>query len=329
MKVQHMSSRVSFLTNRHKLTKKEKKSQQREIHFIPELCDFLQIPAAILSEALMLPSVLYRFNSLLLVEQLKNTITREIRDTDDQSVTVKGRNVRRSSRNKTKACPNGLRASSSASDKHDNDNFSRKLKELFSNAEPLNIDPDLSLLHQALTTANAADAFDLERLEMLGDAFLKQAVSIFLFAKYEDKDEGRLTKRKIGQISNKALFKMAEPKKLPSYMFSSQLDRGVWCPPDLQVYESSTEELGDRARERKEAGNSGLATAGRSQVCYHFKQEVPVEKAKPHFFLRLQALKLQFRGSDFETMTNFSCRLYECLPNMLVQGKNDLKNIFA
>lgn len=242
-----MSSRVNFLTDRHKITKKEKKEQKREIHFIPELCRFLQVSADVLSEALMLPSVLYRFNSLLLVKEFKETVVRAINDANPKERTAKRRKVHPSPCKKTYHTDS---APSLPSYKLDSDDYSMKLKQLFSNHDLSNTDVNLNdLLYQAFTTANAGDAFDLERLEMLGDAFLKQAVSIYLFGKYQEKDEGRLTKRKVSQISNRALYKMAEPKEIPSYMFSTRLDRDVWCPPNLWVSDSFGSNLNSSTKE--------------------------------------------------------------------------------
>ena len=94
--------------------------------------------------------------------------------------------------------------------------------------------PDSFLVLQAITTTHSVDAFNLERLEMLGDSFLKLAVSIHLFCTYSDKDEGKLTRRKKNQISNLALYRAAAKKSLGEYLQSTQLARDVWCPTGCQ-----------------------------------------------------------------------------------------------
>ena len=70
---------------------------------------------------------------------------------------------------------------------------------------------------------------------MLGDAFLKLAVSLHLFWNYQDKDEGKLTVRKVRQISNKALYHAAVKTKLAGYQQCTQLARDNWCPTGSQL----------------------------------------------------------------------------------------------
>jgi len=54
------------------------------------------------------------------------------------------------------------------------------------------IGPQQHALYTALTTTTANDAVDMERLETLGDSFLKFASSLYLFSTY-DFAEGKLT----------------------------------------------------------------------------------------------------------------------------------------
>lgn len=58
---------------------------------------------------------------------------------------------------------------------------------------PKNLGPNPGLILQALTLSNASDGFNLERLEMLGDSFLKHAITTYLFCTYPDAHEGRLS----------------------------------------------------------------------------------------------------------------------------------------
>ncbi|XP_013098531.1 endoribonuclease Dcr-2 [Stomoxys calcitrans] len=76
-----------------------------------------------------------------------------------------------------------------------------------------NIDPDHILqsaeqyeLLAAITTAGANDIFDMERFEMLGDAFLKFSVSLYLANKYGNWNEGFLTIVKGRLVSNRNLL---------------------------------------------------------------------------------------------------------------------------
>lgn len=58
---------------------------------------------------------------------------------------------------------------------------------------PRTLGPNPGLILQALTLSNASDGFNLERLEMLGDSFLKHAITTYLFCTYPDAHEGRLS----------------------------------------------------------------------------------------------------------------------------------------
>lgn len=152
-------------------------------------------------------------------------------------------------------------------DDDDSDNDLKEIPELISDLKYLfrgsrePDHPDSALVLKALTTTHSGDAFDLERLEMLGDAFLKLAVSLHLFWTYQEKDEGKLTRRKNNQISNLALFRAALKKSLAGYQQCTQLDHDNWCPTGWQISEIPPEAIagsGDKPMEI-EGGTSGTA----------------------------------------------------------------------
>ena len=85
--VDRTSVRLDFLVPRYQSTKgKElelpgkdsKRSQRAKIHLIPELCSIHPIPAYLWRWIVSLPSILYRIESLLLAEELRSTLAREI-----------------------------------------------------------------------------------------------------------------------------------------------------------------------------------------------------------------------------------------------------------
>lgn len=53
------------------------------------------------------------------------------------------------------------------------------------------------------------ERFSLERLEILGDAFLKFAVGRHLFLVHDTVDEGELTRRRSKAVNNSNLFRLA------------------------------------------------------------------------------------------------------------------------
>ncbi|OBS66547.1 hypothetical protein A6R68_04912, partial [Neotoma lepida] len=96
--------------------------------------------------------------------------------------------------------------------------------------------PNPGLILQALTLSNASDGFNLERLEMLGDSFLKHAITTYLFCTYPDAHEGRLSYMRSKKVSNCNLYRLGKKKGLPSRMVVSIFDPPVnWLPPGYVV----------------------------------------------------------------------------------------------
>jgi dsRNA-specific ribonuclease len=61
-------------------------------------------------------------------------------------------------------------------------------------------------LLQALTSASANDIVNLERMETLGDSFLKLMSSLYLFKHHKCMNEGELTYYKGKHIGNRNLY---------------------------------------------------------------------------------------------------------------------------
>ncbi|KAJ3612774.1 hypothetical protein NHX12_019032 [Muraenolepis orangiensis] len=101
---------------------------------------------------------------------------------------------------------------------------------------PKGLGPNPGLILQALTLSNASDGFNLERLEMLGDSFLKHAITTYLFCTYPDAHEGRLSYMRSKKVSNCNLYRLGKKKGLPSRMVVSIFDPPVnWLPPAYVV----------------------------------------------------------------------------------------------
>ncbi|GJQ77072.1 Dcr-2 [Trypoxylus dichotomus] len=92
--------------------------------------------------------------------------------------------------------------------------------------------PELAAIYKALATAKSNDIVNLERLETLGDSFLKYIFSLFVFLKYPKYNEGSTTALKARLVSNKNLYYLAQNKKLGSFLKYFHLNpREDWCPP--------------------------------------------------------------------------------------------------
>ena len=75
-----------------------------------------------------------------------------------------------------------------------------------------------SYCYQATTAASSNDLWNLERLETLGDSFLKLAVSLLLYDRFPDFSEGKMTEIKGQILGNRNLFYCAKAKQLQIYM---------------------------------------------------------------------------------------------------------------
>ena len=222
VEVKELSGRVNFLVDQ----KRGTKNKRDVICLVPELCDQIPIRASLLSVSQILPSILQRVTSLLLVDDLKAMVT-GVRNTTDES-TLPPIGAEEGSREAP------MKVEDDTWDPEKDDALFPGIRSMFPHSPPSANHPDSFLVLQAITTTHSVDAFNLERLEMLGDSFLKLAVSIHLFCTYSDKDEGKLTRRKKNQISNLALYRAAAKKSLGEYLQSTQLARDVWCPTGCQ-----------------------------------------------------------------------------------------------
>jgi len=61
--------------------------------------------------------------------------------------------------------------------------------------------PSPSVILQALTMSNANDGINLERLETIGDSFLKYAITTYLYCTYDNIHEGKLSHLRSKQVS--------------------------------------------------------------------------------------------------------------------------------
>lgn len=96
--------------------------------------------------------------------------------------------------------------------------------------------PSPSIILQALTMSNANDGINLERLETVGDSFLKYAITVYLFCMYPNIHEGKLSYLRSKQISNFNLYKLGKRKCLGELMVASKFEPyDNWLPPNYIV----------------------------------------------------------------------------------------------
>ncbi|XP_065369214.1 endoribonuclease Dcr-2 [Calliphora vicina] len=84
----------------------------------------------------------------------------------------------------------------------------------------------------AITAARVNDVFDMERYELLGDAFLKFSTSLFLANKYTNWHEGFLTIIKGRMVSNRNLLYCMKETNICQMICASLFNPNVcWVPP--------------------------------------------------------------------------------------------------
>ncbi|KAJ3665477.1 hypothetical protein Zmor_000970 [Zophobas morio] len=95
-----------------------------------------------------------------------------------------------------------------------------------------NQSPNLCSLYQALTAAEANDIVNLERLETLGDSFLKVIASLYILFKFPHYNEGKATTLKGKIVSNRNLFYLAVKKNLGGILKNNDFSpNDEWVPP--------------------------------------------------------------------------------------------------
>ncbi|XP_074663232.1 endoribonuclease Dicer-S-like [Tubulanus polymorphus] len=91
--------------------------------------------------------------------------------------------------------------------------------------------PSPCLILQTLTMSNANDFFNLERLETIGDSFLKFAITAYLYCMYPSIHEGKLSHLRSKQVSNINLFKLGIRKGFAECMVSTKFEPTEnWLP---------------------------------------------------------------------------------------------------
>lgn len=96
--------------------------------------------------------------------------------------------------------------------------------------------PSPSLILQALTMSNANDGINLERLETIGDSFLKYAITTYLYCTYENIHEGKLSHLRSKQVSNLNLYRLGRQKVLGESMIATKFEpHDNWLPPCYYV----------------------------------------------------------------------------------------------
>lgn len=91
--------------------------------------------------------------------------------------------------------------------------------------------PSPGVILQALTTSSAGDVLNLERLETIGDSYLKVSLTAFLFCNYRN-HEGKLSELRSQLLSNLNLYWRGKKFGVADHMIASRFEpQQNWLPP--------------------------------------------------------------------------------------------------
>ena len=228
LKVIHHSRKIYLHSKKDNNRKRVK--DRSIIKLIPETLTFRSSPQSLTLRALFLPAVLYRLDSLVSISELRDSVTNEIVTITSSKANV---NTPESPRKKPKFNFDLEELDLTDGEGDTSSEATTSETSLSRFFYPFDSSKQLPLfqLLEAVTCANSGEDFDLERLEMLGDSFLKMAVSIHVYWHKDHKDEGKLTKYRTRQISNKNLYNLAVKRDLAKYIKYSVLSKEKWLPP--------------------------------------------------------------------------------------------------
>jgi dsRNA-specific ribonuclease len=154
--------------------------------------------------------------------------------------------------------------------------------------------PSPALLLQALTLSNAADGFDLERLETVGDSFLKQAITVYLFFSHPNVHEGKLSYLRSKEVSNFNLYRLGKRRGLHELLISSKFEPlDSWLPPhyesvlEVQKHMSSNTSAPTKSSQSATTSSSSLSskqakssnTVAETQIFDKYKDHLVSDKS--------------------------------------------------
>ena len=204
LEVRPVSLHWNYRNKANAVAKKKKKKKDGggyRMYFMPELSEIHSLPCPVLRSASVLPTVLATLFQWQQAAELLRLLATKL-----------GHQL---------AHLNFQRTGSSPS------RFAKPLGSLRSLAAPDPARfPKVEAIFRALSTKVAQYDHDLERLEMLGDCFLKVSLSAYLFCDPARKREceGILSHRRMQAICNESLYYLSRRSGLAAYLFRKSFD---------------------------------------------------------------------------------------------------------
>lgn len=227
-------SRLRLLTSRFKgFQGKDNSSGQRSspVILFPECCSLYPLPASFWKIVRCLPTILWRVESILLVDAFRATLARETQIGSSLN------GLERMTHTKLRGYKDSGFGHLETQCFHTHDDASEATSidlPMLSHSTsefPLR-GPDNALFLQALTLKGADDSINLERLETLGDSFLKVATAVHLYCQLPSAHEGRLSQKRMRRVGNFNLYVLAKQKNLPGQILAKSFKPWeMWIPP--------------------------------------------------------------------------------------------------
>ncbi|KAI3744431.1 hypothetical protein L1987_57511 [Smallanthus sonchifolius] len=130
---------------------------------------------------------------------------------------------------------------------------------------------------EALTTERCNERFSLERLEVLGDAFLKFAVGRHLFLVNQSLDEGILTRKRSNMVNNSHLLKLALSNNLHVYIRDQPFEPSHFYPFGRRCSVICTDSTQDQIHSSHDSNlKTGACTEVRCNKGHHWLQKKTV-----------------------------------------------------
>lgn len=216
-----ISKKVSYTPNSEEEQKADKNLTRVE-NLVPDICTVtFNGEASIHQQVSLLPHIFYALESLMNADELRKRIASKLGGIGEYSNTA------------TTFCGNNENEGS----------FKKSLKSAIAQTVSVSATTGLPSVYdilRSITTKQSSYPFDLERHEMLGDSFLKIAVTVHMFFKYPSAYEGTLNDKRKSVISNEYLFGVAKKMGLQQILCHSQFGTNtpdkrnantVWLPP--------------------------------------------------------------------------------------------------
>lgn len=183
-------------------------------YLVPELCYCCPFKSMFLLKSIYLRTIIYRVTSLLLAEELKD----KIEETSRLKFTEKSYEF--------------FDISKKEDTKMTNFNDIEKLNiNIFSEKENKS-GPSPGDILTGLTLKAACDVFDLERLEFLGDSYLKFLTTFHIYMIHPDYSNEQMNTLRTKMVNNENLFNKACEKNITSYLITKPFQElGTWIPP--------------------------------------------------------------------------------------------------